>query len=249
MPRCFVALGGNLGSVENTFGLARAELGRLAEVGPGRMSSVHRFGPVGQNAGGEFRNAAIECETTLTPLDLLDRLQAIEDTLGRERSVRWGPRRLDLDLIFYGGQIIDCGRLSVPHPACWYRRFVLDPLAEIAADVVHPAKGVTVRELRERLRPRPLEIALAGAENHRRTVLIDNLTANFPEVAFSHWDGTREQMGSLPAIIGWLGSAGSRLSEQAAWSSLPIVPRLDLTAGGEAAEKFVVDVLDSALGR
>ena len=123
MPRCHIALGGNLGDVEETFHWALARLGGTDPSTVTRVSSVFRTRPVGPHAGGEFTNAAAEIETDLEPLALLDLLQDLERRAGRTPGEHWGPRPLDLDLIFYADQMIDMPRLRVPHPACWYRRF------------------------------------------------------------------------------------------------------------------------------
>jgi hypothetical protein len=98
---------------------------------------------------------------------LLARLLAVETELGRVRTTRWGPRTVDLDLLMFGNVVLDDGpALRVPHPACWYRRFVLDPLVEIAPDVVHPEKHLTIRDLRQRLLLRPLPVAvIAGTDD------------------------------------------------------------------------------------
>ncbi|MBA3313896.1 MAG: 2-amino-4-hydroxy-6-hydroxymethyldihydropteridine diphosphokinase, partial [Planctomycetaceae bacterium] len=128
-----------------------AALRRLdgSDLRVGAVSRIYSTPPMGSAAGGPFSNAAASIETSLDPIALLDRLLSVEDAMGRSRDVRWGPRSLDLDLIFYGSQIIDSPRLRVPHPGCWYRRFVLDPLDEVAPHAIHPETGQTVRELRQ----------------------------------------------------------------------------------------------------
>ena len=86
----------------------------------------------------------------LSPLDVLRRLQAIEDELGRDRgpdALRWGPRTIDLDLLFYGERCIDTDDLVVPHPRIHERAFVLAPLAELAPAFAHPTRGATIAEL------------------------------------------------------------------------------------------------------
>jgi 2-amino-4-hydroxy-6-hydroxymethyldihydropteridine diphosphokinase len=133
----YIGLGSNLGDRE---GNLRAALGRLAELGEVRVSSFRETDPVGVTDQPRFLNAAAELSTELLPRDLLDALLAIERDLGRDRSreQRWGPRTLDLDLLLYGEEVIDEPGLAVPHPRLVERRFVLEPLYELAPDLVLP---------------------------------------------------------------------------------------------------------------
>src|SRR5437016_1241572 len=102
MPRCYISLGGNLGVVGDSFDAALNWLAKSSCNAVLAVSRYHRTEPVGTKAGGGFLNAAAEIDTPLSPLELLDLLQSIEMDLGRTRTTRWGPRTLDLDLIFYG---------------------------------------------------------------------------------------------------------------------------------------------------
>lgn len=245
MPRCHIALGGNVGNVDDTF---RTALARLADGNPvsvTRVSPVFSTPAVGPDAGGEFRNAAAQIETTLEPLRLLDLLQDLERGAGRMRDTRWGPRPLDLDLVFYADRIIEHPRLSVPHPACWYRRFVLDPLCQIAADFRHPVKGLTVEELRARLLPHPLRLALAGLTSLERQRLRHEL-AIAGEVEVFDWrpDGFDQ---CEPAIIAWLGASDESDMEPNAFQALPLIPRLDASQSADPVA-FLRSVLQAALG-
>jgi 2-amino-4-hydroxy-6-hydroxymethyldihydropteridine diphosphokinase len=212
MPRCHLALGGNVGPVAATFRRAR-ELLTQADCRLVAASRCYRTRAVG-GAGGEFLNAAAAIETPHAPGELLARLQAIESELGRVRAGHWGPRTIDLDLIFYGDAVIASPRLTVPHRLCWFRRFVLDPLGEIAGEVVHPVKRVSVARLRDRLRERPLTIELAGDESGPAVAeLVARLTTEFPEVRLG--SGHSEpafvfRLESPPAPTGSLSKAGDR---------------------------------------
>ncbi len=108
----------------------------------------------GAPAQPNYLNGAIVVETNLPPRDLLDTLLRVERALGRDRSSgeRWAPRTIDLDLLLYGDAVIDEDGLVVPHPRMHERDFVLGPLAEVAADAIHPTMKSTVRELWDRLR-------------------------------------------------------------------------------------------------
>lgn len=134
----YVALGANLGDRESNL---RAALSLLEEgdISIARVSSFIENPAVGGPPDSPpFVNAVAEVRTTLSPQRLLDRLLEIERQLGRQRREKWGPRSIDLDLILYGDRIIQTPTLTIPHPRMHERRFVLQPLAELAPHLVHP---------------------------------------------------------------------------------------------------------------
>ena len=260
MPDCLISLGGNSGPRAATFDQA---LGRLQHERSCRVvavSSYRETAAVGDQAGGGFLNAAAQLETGLPPLELLDTLQAVEQELGRTRSLHWGPRTLDLDLLFYESQIIDSPRLIVPHPAAWYRRFVLDPLVEIAATLVHPVKQVALGALRDRLLARPLRVSLAGSTPDDKRDLVRLLSPIFAAVEFSDWDSASLGVQAIePALIFWLGpKLGFRspvitgdenpISTLSDFERLPPLARIDATVGLQPVHDFVRYVIQSALG-
>lgn len=217
----FVGLGGNSGSVADTFLLACAALDAMPGIHVAQMSGVLETRPVSAESDSPspqpaYVNAVARLETTLAPLDLLDALQAVELQFGRIRRERWGARTLDLDLLFFGGQILDLPRLTLPHPAAWYRRFVLDPLVEIAPDAIHPVKLVTIRELQSRLLHQPAKICFAGGDPALTLSAIHTLRSEFPTILFEPW-----APGGEVTFIVWLGE-----SSDPEFSRLPLVPRV-----------------------
>jgi 2-amino-4-hydroxy-6-hydroxymethyldihydropteridine diphosphokinase len=149
----YVALGSNLGDREAELRRALATLAATPGVRLEAVSCFHETEPVGGPPQGPYLNAAARVSTTLRPRALLARLHAIEASAGRARGpVRDLPRSLDLDLLFYGGEQCDAPDLALPHPRAHERPFVLEPLCELAPDLVHPRLGLRVAELRRRLR-------------------------------------------------------------------------------------------------
>ena len=146
MTRVAIALGSNLGDREDYL---RSALDALTpSLDRLRISTFHDTAPVGVGPQPTFLNAAAVGETSLSARALLETLLAVERDLGRERPFPGAPRTLDLDLILYGDSIIDeAPSLIVPHPRFRERRFVLEPLAEIAPDWRDPVTGQTVEEL------------------------------------------------------------------------------------------------------
>ena len=148
----YVALGSNLG---DRFAYVRSGLSALGETAGVRVeqtSQMRQTSPVGgPSEQGDFLNAVASVLTSLDAVELLDVLQAIEDRFGRQRRERWGPRTLDLDLLLYDDAVIETERLIVPHPRMHERRFVLEPLCDVAPEAIHPVLGLTARELLERL--------------------------------------------------------------------------------------------------
>ena len=144
----YIGLGANLGPREQTLRAALDMLGRARGVRIVRASAFIETAPVGGPPGQPpYLNAAAELRTTLEPEALLRTLQRVEDAFGRTREVHWGPRTLDLDLLLYEQRVVGSPDLQVPHPRMHERRFVLEPLCQIAPDAVHPVLGKTVREM------------------------------------------------------------------------------------------------------
>ncbi|MCA8998116.1 MAG: 2-amino-4-hydroxy-6-hydroxymethyldihydropteridine diphosphokinase [Planctomycetaceae bacterium] len=174
-----IALGGNQGDVSATFEIAIAKIGQIPSIQMIRQSRNYRTRSIGADAGTDYINAAILVETELTAEGLLDRLQSIEQEHGRVRTVHWGPRPLDLDIIRFGDEIIETQRLMIPHPACWYRRFVLDPWCEIDDGWEHPVHRETVSQLRDRFRKRPLTFGFRNAISNSDRITIEDVAAEF----------------------------------------------------------------------
>jgi 2-amino-4-hydroxy-6-hydroxymethyldihydropteridine diphosphokinase len=147
MPRVYVALGSNLGDREQTLRRALADLAAEPGLEVVAWSSFRETDPVGYVDQPRFLNAAAVLETELGPRDLLGRLLDVERRLGRTRTgPEGGPRTIDLDLLLYGEQTIAEAGLQVPHPRMHERRFVLEPLAELAPDLTVPGRG-SVKDL------------------------------------------------------------------------------------------------------
>jgi len=169
MARSLIAFGSNVGDRAATLDAALAALARTRGVELPRQSSWQMTLPVGGRAGrNEFLNGAVLVETSLSPQELLEQLQQIENRLGRERQERWGDRTLDLDLLLHGDAVIDTPSLTVPHPRMSFRRFVLEPALEVAPELVHPTIGWTLEQLLSHLDSGADAVALVSYEDFRR---------------------------------------------------------------------------------
>ena len=154
MARVFIGIGSNVGDRAAHIAHARAALAALPKTRLVAFSKVYETAPVGPVPQGEYFNAAAELDTQLEPLELLEKLRGIEAGSGRapeSQRVKWGPRTLDLDILLYDDRVIANDRLRVPHPHMHERRFVLEPLADIAPEANHPTAGATIRELLRRV--------------------------------------------------------------------------------------------------
>lgn len=146
----YIALGSNLGDRESNVREALRRLDALDDVTITKISTFLETDPVGPPGQGRFINAAAQLQTKLSAKTLLFVMLDIERAMGRlrDRDRRWGPRVIDLDLLLFGDDVIDEPGLTVPHPRMHERLFVLDPLKEIAANVVHPVLGKSIKSLR-----------------------------------------------------------------------------------------------------
>lgn len=147
----YLSVGSNLGDRTANLATAVEHLRELGEVKA--LSSLFETAPVDYAAQPWFVNCAVALDTELMPRQLLSRLQSIEQGMGRRRTHGKGPRLIDLDILLFGNTIVDLPDLIIPHPEMHERRFVLEPLAEIAADVRHPIFKKTMRQLRDDLPP------------------------------------------------------------------------------------------------
>jgi 2-amino-4-hydroxy-6-hydroxymethyldihydropteridine diphosphokinase len=131
-----LGLGGNIGDPRAAMAAAVEALAADAAIEVEAVSSLYRTPPWGKTDQPAFLNAAVRIDTRLTPRALLDTILAVERGLGRERSERWGPRSIDIDILVYGGQAVDEEGLRIPHPRLHERAFALAPLVDVLPDAV-----------------------------------------------------------------------------------------------------------------
>jgi 2-amino-4-hydroxy-6-hydroxymethyldihydropteridine diphosphokinase len=146
VARVYLSLGSNLGDRARTLRAALALL-EAPDLHIHQVSSIYETEPLEFRRQPWFLNLVVEAETGLLPKQLLTRVQRIEFELGRRRLRRSGPRAIDIDILFYGGTVMNTPDLKVPHPRLGQRRFVLEPLAELAPELRHPATGLTAAEM------------------------------------------------------------------------------------------------------
>jgi 2-amino-4-hydroxy-6-hydroxymethyldihydropteridine diphosphokinase len=146
MVNVYLSLGSNLGKKGENLQKALVDLERWG-VKIIRSSKIYKTEPVGKKDQPWFYNMAVLAETGLSPEELLKAATMIELSLGRIKTVKWGPRPIDIDILFYGDSVIKKPGLEIPHPRLADRRFVLKPLAEIAPAVVHPLLKKTFKQL------------------------------------------------------------------------------------------------------
>lgn len=149
--RVYLSLGSNVGDRAENLRKAIHHLGRLGKVAA--VSSFYETEPVEYTQQPWFVNCAAALETEELPDQLLADILEIEQAMGRDRgrTVAKGPRPIDIDILLFGNSIMETSSLTIPHPAMLERRFVLEPLADIAAEVRHPVVKRTIRELRDTL--------------------------------------------------------------------------------------------------
>jgi 2-amino-4-hydroxy-6-hydroxymethyldihydropteridine diphosphokinase len=149
--RVHLSLGSNVGDREANLNAAIERLRLVGEVGA--VSSFYETEPVEFTDQPWFLNCAVVLETEKIPQQLLKALLGLEQEMGRRRTHSKGPRNIDIDILLFGDSIVNAQGLTIPHPALTERRFVLEPLAEIAPETQHPVLGKTVQEMRDALQP------------------------------------------------------------------------------------------------
>ena len=151
MAIAYLGLGSNIGDREESLNNAIAELSEVPGIQVTKISSRYETKPYGNTNQPDFINMAVEVDTNLTPLDLLETVLGIEHELGRVRTEIWGPRSIDIDVLLYEDLELKLTDLKVPHPEMHLRSFVIDPLYEIAPKREHPTFHMTVEKIKEQL--------------------------------------------------------------------------------------------------
>jgi len=145
MSTIFLSLGANVGDRASNLEKARSLIDE--KFGILKASLVYETEPWGGVMQGPFLNQVVQIYTSLSPRELLKTIKDFESEIGRKKTVKWGPRVIDIDILFYGDLVIDEPDLVIPHKFLHERRFVLEPLNEIAPDFMHPVLGKKISEI------------------------------------------------------------------------------------------------------
>ena len=147
----YLGLGSNMGAKITNIKNAVEAIGAIEGIRVIKISSLYATEPWGKKDQAGFINAAVEIVTSLTPGQLLERLQEIEIKMGRQRSEKWGPRIIDIDILLFGDEVLESRKLTVPHPHMRNRLFVLIPLEEINSAIRFPDDGMDIKEVLARV--------------------------------------------------------------------------------------------------
>ncbi len=149
MNTAYISLGSNLGDRAENIKKAIEILKAEEKIKVKKESSIYETEPIGGPLQGFFLNKVIEIETSFTPLHLINFLKETEKKLGREKREKWGPRFIDLDILFFNDLILKDVDLEIPHPRLTERKFVLVPLAEISPELCYPGSGKKIKKILE----------------------------------------------------------------------------------------------------
>ena len=243
MVKALIGLGANLGDLAENLNAAADALAGLPDTTLLARSDWMETAAVGgPDQQSRFLNGAVLLDTSLKPAELFHEVQRIEQTLGRTRVVRWGPRQIDLDIVLYGDETVDSHALSIPHPWMAMRRFVLQPAALIAPDMVHPKFGWTVRRLFDNLCQKPSRIEITGLPSVDTTAvaqwLLNRLegVAAFPEASTQWHRQAVWQLADSPSLAHALELLADWTTEQL--PSLP--PTEDVVVSDRWSEEILV---------
>lgn len=152
--RVYLSLGSNIGNKRKNLMEAIRKIGELENTEVVKSSTILETEPFGYLEQDNFLNACLEVKTLMTAQEFLKEILQIELDMGRVREIKWGPRIIDIDILFYDKEIIEEDNLAVPHPWICEREFVLDPLSEIAPNYIHPLEKKTITMLARKLKER-----------------------------------------------------------------------------------------------
>jgi 2-amino-4-hydroxy-6-hydroxymethyldihydropteridine diphosphokinase len=196
MTQALIAFGANLGDAHASLKEAAARIAAHEEVEVVAVASPLVTAAVsgeeatsdaaGNGAAPDYLNSVIRVETSLAAEVLFQFTRTIENDMGRQRRQRWGPRTIDLDIVLFGGQIIDTPQLQVPHRRMSFRKFVIKPAAEIAGQWIEPISGVSLAVLADRLRCAPKRILWIAGDDGAAEVTVQSLGLSGWEFKFAN---------------------------------------------------------------
>ncbi len=245
MNKCLIAFGSNLGDEDLIFEQTTARLSDVAGLSMMATSQPIRTTPVGGPSGQPiYLNAAVAVQTRLNPAELHQALIHIETELGRERRVRWGARKIDLDLLLYGSEHFENETLTIPHPRMSFRRFVLEPAAEIAGEMRHPIADMTIHELLDHLTNMPNEILWVTDTSPATKNLRDQVLNSAASAGWTiHLVGDQEcfeRLRSQAKLVAWDANRPTSLLQQTFRG-----PQLQLPALAEKIETELMAAMEA----